>query len=227
MVPDSVKNRKRLAGTNQSTEKSSNTKITTSESVNEECDSQEQKTSESAEPVSYFNLSESEPHSSRSLTNGFYSDPSASENQNSWTESYYDDEVSPEETSASYDQVSYSSTLSMSNATVSSNLDSEVLQRLQGRRKKENIEIVDVNAEDQLEDVSIQITKGLSEEQEQTTGFGPGQQGDKGDPTQRRAKSKHQLNWLVTQAKAREVQLKNQWADNRMNRKAIQMKYGF
>lgn len=40
-------------------------------------------------------------------------------------------------------------------------------------------------------------------------------------------KKKHQITWLAAQAKAREVELKNQWAANRNTRKQTQAKYGF
>ncbi|XP_015186759.1 PREDICTED: proline-rich protein PRCC-like [Polistes dominula] len=41
------------------------------------------------------------------------------------------------------------------------------------------------------------------------------------------SKKKHQITYLAHQAKAMEVELKNQWAVNRMTRKQTQSKYGF
>ena len=237
MVPDSVKNKQKMAAT-KSRSVANNIKMTSAKQ-DRSCDSLSSNQKEdddivTSDAVSYFNLSGNHSSESSSISNSFYSSPyTTSTSQLAYDQTganSYDDEVYPDDESGSYEHPFGNSfqTSNMATATTSSNLDADVLHRLQGRRR-ENIEIVDVNAQDQLEDVSIQVTKGISEEQEFPGGIGPmgGRHQDKGDPEQRRAKSKHQLNWLVTQAKAREVQLKNQWADNRMNRRATQMKYGF
>lgn len=40
-------------------------------------------------------------------------------------------------------------------------------------------------------------------------------------------KRKHQITYLAFEAKAREQELKNQWAQNRANKMATKNKYGF
>lgn len=40
-------------------------------------------------------------------------------------------------------------------------------------------------------------------------------------------KKKHQITYLAAQAKAREVELKNQWAANKSTKRQTQAKYGF
>jgi len=40
-------------------------------------------------------------------------------------------------------------------------------------------------------------------------------------------KRKHQITYLAAEAKAREEELQNQWAQNRTARRATQSKYGF
>jgi len=40
-------------------------------------------------------------------------------------------------------------------------------------------------------------------------------------------KRKHQITYLAHEAKAREQELQNQWAQNRMSRRQTQSKYGF
>merc|ERR1712226_599335 len=233
MIPDSVKNRQKAASSasnsnkivKKATSTASNLNLQSSglsldEQTRDEIDDTE------SESISYFNLDET-PSSSANSFYAIQSGVNSSEVTSSSEFQFYDDEFYPEESSISTTSVQDHSFVhhfentnddqsafnAMSAATSSGNLDADALHRLQGRRKRENIEIVDVNAQDQLEDVSIQVTKGISEETDSVPGgmTGPlGAQPGKGDPEQRRAKNKHQLNWLVSQAKAREVQLKNQ-----------------
>ena len=181
------------------------------------------------QPSSFFNfVHKTELSTQRNSFFGSGSDATADSQWNSYygtdVDEYPAEDASILETdSALNEAASCSGSSAIASATTTHSLDAQVLQRLQGRRKNENVEIRDVNAHDQLEDVSIQLTKALSEEPEHPGGFAAA----KGDGNEKRAKSKHQLNWLVSHAKAQEVALKNQWAQNRMNRRATQMKYGF
>ncbi|KAK3098901.1 hypothetical protein FSP39_024136 [Pinctada imbricata] len=94
------------------------------------------------------------------------------------------------------------------------------LLRLQGKRKKgkEEIHFVDVNADDYTD--PTEIHKHLSEEQTH-------QSHRKKDGPTSTQKRKHQITYLAHQAKERELELKNQWSQNRMTRKQTQAKYGF
>ena len=233
MVPDSVKNKQKTV--EEKTPKSSDVpRVSTDETKDEE-------ESNCAPSVSYFNFVDASEVSASSgdvSTRDYYNLQSSSHSslyadhfaeipgnglENVSQEEYYQgvSAYSDHVSSQSLDQMK-----ALSSLNTADDLDPEILQRLQGRRKDEFIEIKDVNAQDQLQDVSIEVTKGLSEEQDEPSEFSESRR-DKSDPHQRRAKSKHQINWLVSQAKSREVALKNQWANNRMNRKATQMKYGF
>lgn len=99
-------------------------------------------------------------------------------------------------------------------------LDDGAVVRLRGRRDEE-IHIIDVSADSQV-DKSRVLIKGLTEEQSyspasDTSDFNTSQ-------THRR---KHQITYLAQQAKAREQELKNMWAQNRMTKRQTQAKYGF
>lgn len=91
-------------------------------------------------------------------------------------------------------------------------LDDGAVVRLRGRRDEE-IHIIDVSADSQV-DKSRVLIKGLTEEQtynpaSETSDFNTSQ-------THRR---KHQITYLAQQAKAREQELKNMWAQNRMTKR--------
>lgn len=49
----------------------------------------------------------------------------------------------------------------------------------------------------------------------------------KGDQPTGQQRRKHQITYLIHQAKERELELKNNWADNKMTRRQTQAKYGF
>ena len=231
MVPDSVKNKQKTmpqkgaqkAASHKTTEKISSV-------VEDEEDIEDNNTSS----VSYFNFmdpSESASCSTDISTHDYYKPRQTSRSSDFGEDSSQEHNYPYASTfnDNTYNRANSEDQMTALNSlNTADDLDPEVLQRLQGRRKDEFIEIKDVSAEDQLQDVSIEITKGLSEEQDQPCDdLSEMSKKDKNDPSQRRAKSKHQINWLVSQAKSREVALKNQWASNRMNRKATQMKYGF
>lgn len=89
------------------------------------------------------------------------------------------------------------------------------------RHKREDIQIVDVAQADQLPKYDEWLTKALTEDvanrPSRKKGFMPTSQ-------QRR---KHQITYLAYQAREREVELKNQWAENRQSKRQTQSKYGF
>ncbi|KAG8232769.1 hypothetical protein J437_LFUL012907 [Ladona fulva] len=103
-------------------------------------------------------------------------------------------------------------------------LDEEAITRLCGRRGRQEIsesQIIDVCGESHLPDPKEWLTKQLTEEQETRSH----RRRDGGPTTQQRRK--HQITYLAFQAKERELELKNQWAQNRMSRRQTQAKYGF
>uniref|UniRef100_A0A1E1XFS8 Putative mitotic checkpoint protein prcc n=1 Tax=Amblyomma aureolatum TaxID=187763 RepID=A0A1E1XFS8_9ACAR len=99
-------------------------------------------------------------------------------------------------------------------------LDDGALVRLRGKRQEE-INIIDVCADNQIDKSQILI-RGLTEQptyssHKETSDFNTSQQ----------HRRKHQITYLAQQAKAREQDLKNSWAQNRMTRRQTQAKYGF
>lgn len=99
-------------------------------------------------------------------------------------------------------------------------LDDGALVRLRGKRKEE-INIIDVCADSQVDKNQILI-RGLTEQStysshSNTSDFNTSQQ----------HRRKHQITYLAQQAKAREQDLKNTWAQNRMTKRQTQAKYGF
>jgi len=104
-------------------------------------------------------------------------------------------------------------------AEVPAVVDDEIMQRLQGRRgrRKEEINFIDVS-------VAQEMPKGneLKQLTEETTYEKP-----KGPAPTTQQRRKHQITYLAFQAKERELELKNQWAQNRLTRRQTQSKYGF
>jgi len=99
--------------------------------------------------------------------------------------------------------------------------DKEFL-KLKGRRREfESVDIIDVNADDQLTDRNEWLMKSLTEESTHR----PARK-KHNMPTQQQ-KRKHQITYLAFQAKERENDLKNQWALNSRTRRETQAKYGF
>lgn len=99
-------------------------------------------------------------------------------------------------------------------------LDDGALVRLRGKRQEE-INIIDVCADNHIDKSQILI-RGLTEQptysaHSDTSDFNTSQQ----------HRRKHQITYLAQQAKAREQDLKNTWAQNRMTRRQTQAKYGF
>ncbi|XP_015598135.1 uncharacterized protein LOC107269132 isoform X2 [Cephus cinctus] len=106
--------------------------------------------------------------------------------------------------------------------------DEKAIEYLCGKRgvKRKNkevdgVNIIEINGEDIKPDEREWLVKALTEEGSQR----PVSMQSAGPSTQ--SKKKHQITYLAHQAKAMEVELKNQWAQNRMTRKQTQSKYGF
>ncbi|XP_071440624.1 proline-rich protein PRCC [Hetaerina americana] len=104
-------------------------------------------------------------------------------------------------------------------------LDDDAIHRLCGRRGRDEIidaQVIDVCGETHLPDPKEWLTKQFTEEQETRS---HSHRKRDGPTTQQRRK--HQITYLAFQAKERELELKNQWAQNKMSRKQTQAKYGF
>lgn len=101
-------------------------------------------------------------------------------------------------------------------------LDLEKLHKLQGRRnRREEINIVDVNAADQVGDSAAMLAKYGTEE----IAYAPSRK--KKDMPTSQQRRKHQITYLAFQAKERELELRQQWSANRQTRRQTQSKYGF
>ncbi|OWR53623.1 Proline-rich protein PRCC [Danaus plexippus plexippus] len=105
-------------------------------------------------------------------------------------------------------------------------LNEEAILKLtgaRGKRKREDIQIVDINQQEILDEARAMLMEGLMKDtskiqsSSRKTGNGPTSQ----------QKRKHQITYLAHQAKANEQELQNQWANNRMSRRQTQSKYGF
>lgn len=108
-------------------------------------------------------------------------------------------------------------------ATTTGGIDEATILRLAGKRgRAEAINFIDVNADDALLTRHEWMTKALTEEKPMH-GFSKKREGL---PTQKQ-KQKHQITYLAHQAKERELDLKNTWAQNKMTKMQSQAKYGF
>ncbi|KAL0851581.1 hypothetical protein ABMA28_007363 [Loxostege sticticalis] len=105
-------------------------------------------------------------------------------------------------------------------------LDDEAILKLcgaRGKRKREDIQIVDVNQKEVLADAREWLLKGLMDDTTKRVSASK-KRGDEPTSQQRR---KHQITYLAHQAKANEAELQNQWANNRQTKRQTQSKYGF
>lgn len=89
------------------------------------------------------------------------------------------------------------------------------------RRGQEEITFIDVSADEQMPKADEWLTKGLTEEKESHSHRKRSHM-----PTSQQRR-KHQITYLAFQAKERELELKNQWAQNRLTKRQTQSKYGF
>lgn len=99
-------------------------------------------------------------------------------------------------------------------------VDDEAWKKFCGanKKKKEQIEIVDVKATDLVGDVQANLMKQIT--------------GDYNPPSNRdffssSSKRKHQITYLAYVAKEREQELKSAWAQGKFNKMQSRMKYGF
>lgn len=104
-------------------------------------------------------------------------------------------------------------------------LDDKALEVLMGKKRKREqipLEVIDIQGKDIMPDSREWLLKQFQEDQP----VGPPTSA-KGGQFSANSKRKHQITYLAYQAKAQELELKNQWAQNRMTRKQTQQKYGF
>ncbi|XP_052558930.1 proline-rich protein PRCC [Tympanuchus pallidicinctus] len=136
------------------------------------------------------------------------------------TDAYYQDYYS----SGYYQEVEPAQAPPQEMSTDSSFLDDEAFKRLQGKRNRgrEEINFVDIKGDDQLSGAQQWLTKSLTEEK--TMKSFSKKKGDQPTGQQRR---KHQITYLIHQAKERELELKNTWSENKLSRRQTQAKYGF
>ncbi|KAG6454948.1 proline-rich protein PRCC [Manduca sexta] len=105
-------------------------------------------------------------------------------------------------------------------------LDDEAIRKLcgaRGKRRREDIEIVDVNQQEILADAREMLLRGLMDDTTKRVSVSK----KKGNEPTSQQKRKHQITYLAHQAKANEADLQNQWANNRMSKRQTQSKYGF
>uniref|UniRef100_A0A8C5WHS4 Uncharacterized protein n=1 Tax=Leptobrachium leishanense TaxID=445787 RepID=A0A8C5WHS4_9ANUR len=95
-------------------------------------------------------------------------------------------------------------------ATSDSFMDDEAFKRLQGKRNRgrEEINFVEIKGDDQLSSNQQWLTKSLTEEK--TMKSFSKKKGEQPTGQQRR---KHQITYLIHQAKERELELKNTWSE--------------
>ncbi|KAM3858677.1 proline-rich protein PRCC [Diretmus argenteus] len=103
--------------------------------------------------------------------------------------------------------------------------DDEAFMRLQGKRNrgKEEVKFLEIKGDDQLSGSQQWMTKSITEEKQERKSFSK----KKGDQPTGQQRRKHQITYLIHQAKERELELKNSWADNKLTRRQTQAKYGF
>ncbi|XP_069550219.1 proline-rich protein PRCC [Brachyistius frenatus] len=103
--------------------------------------------------------------------------------------------------------------------------DDEAFMRLQGKRNrgKEEVKFLEIKGDDQLSGNQQWMTKSMTEEKQNRQSFSK----KKGEQPTGQQRRKHQITYLIHQAKERELELKNSWADNKLTRRQTQAKYGF
>uniref|UniRef100_A0A673KP00 Proline-rich protein PRCC-like n=1 Tax=Sinocyclocheilus rhinocerous TaxID=307959 RepID=A0A673KP00_9TELE len=107
----------------------------------------------------------------------------------------------------------------------SSLFNDEAQRRLQGKqnRGREEIKFLEIKGDDQLSGNKQWLTKNMTAEAEPRKSFSK----KKGDQPTGQQRRKHQITYLIHQAKERELELKNNWAENKLTRRQTQAKYGF
>ncbi|XP_056597567.1 proline-rich protein PRCC isoform X1 [Triplophysa dalaica] len=107
----------------------------------------------------------------------------------------------------------------------SSMFEDEAFRRLLGKqsRGKEEIKFLEIKGDDQLSGNKQWMTKNVTADLEPRKSFSK----KKGDQPTGQQRRKHQITYLIHQAKEREMELKNSWAENKLTRRQTQAKYGF
>lgn len=103
--------------------------------------------------------------------------------------------------------------------------DDEAFMRLQGKRNrsKEEVKFLEIKGDDQLSGNQQWMAKSMTEEKQERKSFSK----KKGEQPTGQQRRKHQITYLIHQAKERELELKNNWAENKLTRRQTQAKYGF
>ena len=101
----------------------------------------------------------------------------------------------------------------------------ERFKRIQGKgNRREKIEFIDINADTALEGNQQLLLQQLSEEKNiKRQSYS---KKNKDAPSQQ-SRKKHQMSYLIHQAKEREIELKNAWAAGHAARQAARNRYGF
>lgn len=103
-------------------------------------------------------------------------------------------------------------------------LDDKALQILCGGKRKRNqmpVNIIELSGEEIMPDSKEWLLKQFTEEKTRSHSH------KKNNGPSIQSRRKHQITYLAYQAKAQELELQNQWAQNRMSRRQTQSKYGF
>lgn len=102
-------------------------------------------------------------------------------------------------------------------------LQNKELHRIQGKKfRNEKVDFIEINADDALVGNQEILLKAISEEKDN-----PRMSHKKGEGPTAMQKKKHQLTYLVHQAKEREIELKNMWSQNKHSKRQSAAKYGF
>ena len=101
----------------------------------------------------------------------------------------------------------------------------ERFQRIQGKgNRREKIEFIDVNADSALEGNKELLLQQISEEKNLNR---TSHSKKNSNQPSSQSKKKHQMSYLIHQAKEREIELKNAWAAGHAARQAARNRYGF
>lgn len=145
-----------------------------------------------------------------------YPEPSAAPEQQAFPQGYYNEAYYQDPDPA----------LAEAEEPGSSGLfDDEAFRRLQGKRNrgKEEVKFLEIKGDDQLSGNQQWMAKSMTEEKQERKSFSK----KKGDQPTGQQRRKHQITYLIHQAKERELELKNNWAENKLTRRQTQAKYGF
>lgn len=143
-----------------------------------------------------------------------YPEPSAGPEQQAFPQGYYNEAYYQDPALAEAEEPGSSGLF-----------DDEAFRRLQGKRNrgKEEVKFLEIKGDDQLSGNQQWMAKSMTEEKQERKSFSK----KKGDQPTGQQRRKHQITYLIHQAKERELELKNNWAENKLTRRQTQAKYGF